>query len=165
MRPNYLLSVFVFCTIAGCGTHPSNTPEPVGEEVSIAANLPFNPFQWKVISSSINPQAGTMATLYGNDLAVRSARNGTQPAYPPGAVLSLVTWYQRPDSHWFGAKIPGRIKSVEFVAMEPASDEGPLRSYQEFTGSPLIMTRLAPAAALPDPRIDYILGQRASVMP
>lgn len=161
--PKYLLSVlFVLGTIDGCGNHAASTPEPVGEEVSVSANLPFNPFQWKIISSSINPQTGTMATLYGNDLAVQTARHGSQPAYPPGAVLAMVTWYQQEDNRWFGARIPGRMKSVEIVAME---QDGHSRSYQEFSGSPLIMTKLVPAPALPDPRIDYILALRASVMP
>jgi len=118
-------------------------------------SLPFDPFQWKVISSSIDVQGGTMATLYGNDLAVDSARCGSQSKYPPGAILALVTWFQQDDSHWFGARIPGPIKSVEFVTAS--------RSYQEFRGTPL--KRTMTSARLVDSRIDYILGQRASVMP
>ena len=42
-----------------------------------------------------------------------AARAGV--AYPAGAVLGLVTWRQREDPHWFGARIPGSVVSVEFV--------------------------------------------------
>jgi hypothetical protein len=49
----------------------------------------------RLITSWIDPSDGTMSTLYANGTAV--------------------TWKQRPDDHWFGAKIatvPGRVESV-----------------------------------------------------
>ena len=66
-----------------------------------------------------------MATLYGNEAAIQSAHSRT-PAlgtitYKPGSVLALVTWAQREDPHWFGARIPSTLFSVEFVEI-PSSD-------------------------------------------
>jgi len=119
-----------------------------------SAALPFDPFQWKVISSGVDARAGTMATLYGSDAAVDCARSGSR-MYTAGSVLALVTWSQRDDSNWFGARIPGQIRSVEFVTAE--------RSYQEFGGTPL--RRAATPDGSVESRISFILGQRASVMP
>ena len=66
-----------------------------------------------------------MSTLYGNDVAVRYARMNPQQDYPAGSVLSLVTWVQREDGHWFGAKIPGPVKSVEFVTVTAGPNNHP----------------------------------------
>ena len=129
-------------------------PPLAGESASIAQNLPFNPFQWEVVSSGVDPRDGTMATLCGNDVAARAARESSRPTYPAGSVLSLVTWNQRADDHWFGARVPGEIKSVEFVSVEKAS-----RSYQAFSGSPLRKV------AFPESRIDSIVDLRASTLP
>ena len=78
---------------------------------SIAQNLPFNPFQREVVSSRANQRDGTMATV--NDVAVRTARASSQPTSPSGSVLSLVTWNQRVDEHWFGREYSGRHFSIK----------------------------------------------------
>src|SRR5258708_7564010 len=81
-----------------------------------------------------NPKGdATMSTLYGNDVAVRYARTSAERMYPAGSVLSVVTWNQQEDPRWFGAKIPQKVGSVEFVAVT-----GPgAYSYQRYEGSPL----------------------------
>ena len=121
-----------------------------------ADGLPNNPFEYQVINASADSKDGTMSMLYGNYVAVRSARGSSHPNYPSGSVLSLVTWAQRDDDHWFGARVPGRVKSVEFVTVGP----GPA-SYQEFTGLPF--KRTAPNDG--DSRTNDILRQRALLMP
>ena len=67
----------------------------------------------------VAPATHITAVLYGNDAAIGSIRahRGTThgPAYATGAVLALVTWAQREDPHWFGARIPSEPQSVEFV--------------------------------------------------
>ena len=136
---------------------------PINKEASLVGDLPFSPLQWKVISSNISRQNGTMATLYGNDLAVRHARQDLQATYPKGSTLALVTWFQRADSHWFGARIPEVVKSVEIVSVDSDSLRPPSMSYQEFRGTPLRKAASGPSAA--ESRIAYILGQRASAMP
>jgi hypothetical protein len=43
----------------------------------------------------------------------------------------LVTWREREDPHWFGARIPGEMVSVEFVVV------GATTVCREFAGAPL----------------------------
>ncbi|MBN9384001.1 MAG: heme-binding domain-containing protein [Chitinophagaceae bacterium] len=89
----------------------------------------------KVITSRIDKSKGTMSTLYGNDIAVAAARKGI--AYPAHSVLTLVTWRQKEDEHWYGANIPASIQSVETVKY----------------------------GIDPEDRWKYMTGLRASVMP
>lgn len=83
----------------------------------LTANLPYNPLHWNVVIATVSRRAGTVYTVFGNDRAVAYARGGAEGNYPVGAVLSVVTWTQRPDPHWFGGMIPGAVKSVEFVSV------------------------------------------------
>ena len=81
---------------------------------ALPASLPYQPLAWSAITMYVDPRARTMATLYGNDAAMQTvqarraaAAGGTDgQAYQAGAVLALVTWLQRDDPHWFGARIP-----------------------------------------------------------
>jgi hypothetical protein len=104
--------------------------------------------EWKAITSVVDRGAGTTATLFGNDAAVAAARAGG--AYPAGAVLGLVTWREREDPHWFGARIPGRAVSVEFVVVGTGVD-------REFVGTP--WREVAGGAAA------EIVGMKAAVAP
>jgi hypothetical protein len=69
----------------------------------------------RVITSWIDPKSSTMSTLYGNDQAVDYARTNADQKYPDGALLTLVTWKQMADDHWFGARIatlPGVVQTL-----------------------------------------------------
>jgi hypothetical protein len=48
-----------------------------------------------------------------NNAAIDYARTSTGQNYPEGAILTLVTWKQRPDDHWFGANIATLPETVE----------------------------------------------------
>jgi hypothetical protein len=98
---------------------------------ALPANLPYRPLDWSEITMYVDPKSRTMATLYGNDAAIR--RRNTL-AYPEGAVLALVTWSQRDDPHWFGARIPDVPQSVEFVEVAAA---GRPAAYRRFAGAGL----------------------------
>ena len=115
--------------------------------------LPQNPLEWNAITTFADVPARTIGILYGNDTAVRAARSGAGN-YPAGSVLALVTWNEREDDRWFGARIPGAVKSVEFVTVGAGNE------YQKFEGSPLRQT----SAATADPAA-YLLSLRAAVMP
>lgn len=110
-----------------------------------------------VITSFIDTREGTMSTLYGNEVAVKSARAGQ--AYPAGAEVRLVTWSQKDDAHWYGARIPNAVHSVETLSYRSGtvpvyeSHEGPAR------------TKMTVSAAGMQGRIDYIASLKASVMP
>lgn len=145
---------------SGCGHRRPSDSDLFNQPAAIAASkLPFNPLSWKIITSSIDTQRHTMSALLGNDLAIRSARAG-HPGYPDGAVLSLVTWSQREDPHWFGGRIPDGVQTIEFV-MVGGKDAG--TSYQRYEGPHLQPAR--PDAQFASARRDAILAERAAVMP
>jgi hypothetical protein len=82
----------------------------------------------------------------------------TAPVYPAGAVLALVTWAQREDPHWFGARIPDRPLSVEFVL---PGGEQPV--YRRFSGAGLTADQVAADTALQ--RAHFAFGTRAGFTP
>jgi hypothetical protein len=161
MKAILLLAGLAILPLAGCTSKPAVLP--VNQQAALTGTLPYNPLQWKVITSWLNRRDSTMSTLYGNDIAVRSARTNDDHNYPAGAVLSLVTWGQRDDPHWFGAKIPAGVKSVEFLTV-PGSAIPPAYLYESYQGSPLRKVDL-PDSTIVSARIDYLISQRAAVMP
>jgi hypothetical protein len=158
-----LLSLFLLSLFSCSGAEPK-IPATINQIASLAGELPANPLRWKVITSAINHSDSTMSTLYGNDIAVSYARANSQHSYPSGSVLSLVTWTQREDNRWFGAKIPDRVKSVEFVFVDAAEDGHQSYSYRDYEGAPLTMVSEQKGSALND-RTAYLLAQRAAVLP
>ena len=69
--------------------------------------------------------------------AVKYARANSGHYYPAGSMLSLVTWEQQEDRRWFGGKIPGSPKSVEFVTVSMDAEHRRSYLYQKFQGKPL----------------------------
>jgi hypothetical protein len=125
---------------------------------ALPASLPYQPLGWGPITMYVDPKNRTTATLYGNDAAqqaVQTARSA--PAYPAGAVLALVTWAQRDDPHWFGARIPDQPVSVEFV--QPG---GRKPGYRRFSG-PAFSAEEAPANAVD--RTSFVLGLAPASLP
>jgi hypothetical protein len=116
-----------------------------------------HPLKGQVIASFVNTKAGTMSTLYGNELAVKSARSGL--AYPAGAVVSLVTWSQRDDPHWFGGRIPQVLQSVEQIRF----GAGGSPEYHTYGGPGLAKKEIA--AEQVAQRVQYITAKRAAVLP
>jgi hypothetical protein len=135
---------------------------------ALPATLPYQPLDWNAITMYVDPKAHVTATLYGNDSAMRGvqARSATPvgapmgPAYPAGAVLALVTWGQRDDPHWFGARIPAEPQSVEFVQVSAA---GQGSSYRRFAGTGLIEDH--PAASAAAQRTSFALGLAPARLP
>jgi len=127
------------CVMCGCllGSVGCKKKQPVAADLyndaaKIDARLPYPVMQWRALTTAVDRGAGTTSTLFGNDAAVTASRAGQ--AYPAGAVLGLVTWRQKDDPHWFGARIPDAPVGVEFV--EYASGLVPV--YRHFAGSPLM---------------------------
>jgi hypothetical protein len=131
---------------------------------ALPANLLYQPLRWSAITMYVDPKNRTTATLYGNDVAIQAVRasntTGTAPVYPAGSVIALVTWAQRDDSHWFGARIPDAPQSVEFVQVAAG---GPGSSYRRFVDSGLKEVRsTADAAAL---RMSFVLDLAPAQLP
>lgn len=124
MRLGACLLVLAMCGCSGKKVADSNLYDV---QAALPAGLPYPVLEWKAITTAVDRGAGTTSTLFGNDAAVAAARAGV--AYPAGAVLGLVTWRQRDDPHWFGARIPGRPISVEFVVVGSTGE-------RKFVGTP-----------------------------
>ena len=116
-----------------------------------------HPLAGRIITSFVSKKEGSMSTLYGNEIAVRSARIGQE--YTAGAVISLVTWSQREDPHWFGGRIPAAIRSVETLSF----GAGAVPVYKQYTGAPL--AEVEPEAGIVAKRIADLLTLKASVLP
>lgn len=130
---------------------------------ALPASLPHPPLDWNALTLYVDPKAHTMSVLFGNAKAVAAAKprggSAAAPAYPAGAVLALVTWVQREDPHWFGARIPDAPQSVEFVQV--AAPSQPV-SYRCFDG-PALAEDQAPAA-MPE-RLHLILSLPPATLP
>jgi hypothetical protein len=159
-------------------TQPITTAKLAGNEIvnnnaaNLPASMPYQPLGWSAITMYVDPRNRSMATLYGNDEAIRAVRARTDAdastsaggsgsaAYPAGAVLALVTWAQRDDPHWFGARIPDRPLSVEFVQVAAA---GQTSNYRRFAGTGLIEDNGAAGAAAQ--RTSFMLGLAPASLP
>jgi hypothetical protein len=155
-------------------TLPITGAKVVGDEVvnngaaGLPVSLPYQPLRWRVITMYVDPKTHTTAMLYGDDAAMKAVQvRGAAPAegldgtaYAAGAVLALITWVQRDDPHWFGARIPGFPQSVEFVQVAVAGHAG---KYQRFAGANLIEKDTAPDIAMG--RTNFMLSLAPARMP
>ncbi|MDW5267630.1 MULTISPECIES: cytochrome P460 family protein [Acidobacteriaceae] len=164
---SYLLSATLslsVLSILGCSNPYPPVVATLNKGAVLPTNLPSNPLQDRVITSWIDRKNSTMSTLFGNDIAVQYARTSQQQDYPSGSTLSLVTWMQQEDPRWFGARIPSKVKSVEYVIVKTSADHRTSYTYESYEGSPLRKT-LDQQSPTPIPQAVYLLSQRAAVMP
>ncbi len=157
------LGAILALTWIGCSRPRGVTPE-INQRAALSGNLPWSPLQWNVITMFADRRAATMSVLYGNDAAVRYARANSQQTYPAGSVIALVTWTQQDDARWFGGKIPGPVKSVEFVSVTREADNKTVYSYENYEDSPLRQTSIWNGNP-PEARAAYLLSLRAAVLP
>lgn len=136
-------------------THPNT-------DARLTGALPSQPLQDRILTSWIDHAHGTMSTLFGNDVAVNYARNHADSHYPATARLSLITWKQQEDARWFGGKIPSTPQAVEYVTV--GNSASARVSYERYEGSPLKLVERQENAP-PAGRAEYLLSQRAAVMP
>jgi len=134
---------------------------------ALPATLPYQPLQWRAITMYVDPKSRTTATLFGNDTAIRAVQprgadpiGASNPQYPADAVLALVTWAQRDDPHWFGARIPAVPQSVEFVEV---AGPGLPSNYRVFAGSGLSENH--PAASTVAGRTRFMLDLAPAQLP
>ncbi len=131
LKRRILFGVLCGCLLGsvGCKKKQPTAADLYNDAAKIDARLPYPVLKWRALTTAVDRSEGTTSTLFGNDAAVTASRAG-QP-YPVGAVLGLVTWRQKDDPHWFGARIPDAPVSVEFV------EYGQAPVYRYFAGSPL----------------------------
>ena len=160
----YLLFCIITLSQFGCSTNPCPVSASLNRNAELVGDLPVNPLRWRVITSTSDQSTATMATLFGNDPAVGYARLHSQTNYPAGSVICLVKWTQREDPRWFGAEIPDRVKSVEFVTVAAGPNGGPSYAYEDYQGVPLKKVPAREGGA-PTERTAYLLSLRAAVTP
>jgi hypothetical protein len=159
----HLLALPLVLILTGCSQPNARVITRFNREAEVSGELPYNPLQWEVIASTLNHKDHTLATVLGNDRAIAHARKNATHAYPAGSVLSVITWSQEEDPRWFGGKIPGDVRSIEFVEVQSAQDQKTYL-YTLYGGSPL--KKLASTdEKSPTGRAAYILGERAGVVP
>jgi hypothetical protein len=147
---------------AGCSHRAPTERDLFNVDAALPKGLPVRPLEWRVITSNVDREHHTMATLFGNDTAVTSARSATDAVtYPGGATLAVVTWAQRDDGHWFGARIPQRFVSMELVTVVVGAGGKASARYQRFGPD----GRLASTSDQDAMREETILAERASMMP
>ena len=112
--------------------HIENAEAVNNNAAALPTGLPFQTLAWQAITMFVDPNTRSIAALYGNASAIEAIRSRRASGYPAGAVLALVTWAERDDPHWFGARIPDRVASIEFVQISAAGEQ-PL--YRRFTAS------------------------------
>lgn len=155
----HTVGVFLCLLICSCNNN-GNITSNINTKASIPDSFEFSPAGLKVITTFISKKPGTMSTLYGNPLAVKSAGNFNK-ALAGGESFTLVTWKQQPDEHWFGANIPGDLQLVEVLTTN-LSDAHVMMNYQRYEGKKL---DLLSDTLYKRERIKLILDQRPSVMP
>jgi mono/diheme cytochrome c family protein len=151
-------------------TLPMTTAHVPGEEIvnnqaaALPASLPYQPLDWHAITMYVDPNSHTISALYGNDVAMQSvnahSNASEESAYMPGSVLALVSWAQRDDPHWFGARIPAVPKSGEFVQVAAA---GQMNHYRRFADENMAETHLV--AVETAKRMSFILNLAAARLP
>jgi len=125
--------------------------EVANNRAMLPANLPYQPLDWSPSTMYVDPTHQTTATLFANDAARSRSAVG---------VLALVTWSQREDPHWFGARIPDQPRSVEFVDIGKAEQA---KGYSRYAGLGLPSAPIEKGAA--QERVGFILSLRSVTLP
>ncbi|ADV81090.1 cytochrome P460 family protein [Terriglobus saanensis] len=162
MRVAQVLGLLLLGGLAGCEATNSRVTTTLNEDASKVNGVPGAAMHGRVITSWIDKPSSTMSTLYGNDVAVNYARKNSDAAYPAGSQLSLVTWKQTEDPRWFGGNIPAKVVSVEQVNVDATPEKK--YAYMRYDGESAKSVESV-AAATPNARAAFLLGQRAAVMP
>jgi hypothetical protein len=127
----------------GCSQPNARIQTRLNHDAELSGVLPYNPLNWEILSSTLNPAERTLSTLTGNAQAVAYARQHVSSNYPVGSILAMTTWRQQEDPRWFGGKIPESVRSVEFLEVQPAVDRGETYLYKIVESDLLLMSKTA----------------------
>ena len=158
-KSHFYAWIFFVVLICSCND-TTNLPDNINTKASFPDPGKFSTDGLKFITSFVNKKAGTMSTLYGNVLALQKTKD-LNAALVGGESFTLVTWKQQEDEHWFGAKIPGDLQSVEILKANSGGSQMMI-NYQRYEGKDLVLN---PDTSYNRERIKFMLVQRASVMP
>jgi len=118
-----VLTAALLLMLIGCSQPNARVTTRFNRDAEVSGELPYNPLQWEVISSTLNHNDDTLATVLGNDRAIAYARKNATHGYPAGSVLSVITWSQEEDPRMVRWKHTGQgaIRRVPRSAIRPGS--------------------------------------------
>ena len=159
----FLGAAFMFALL-GCSQPNARVQTRFNNDAELTGKLPYNPFSWQLISSTLNRNGHAVSAFVGNEQAVKYARTNAAGDYPAGSVICVITWSQQEDPRWFGGNIPQKLQSVEFLEVQSGPDNARNYLYSSYAGSPLVKSTFF-AQSSPSGRAAQLLSQRAAVMP
>ncbi|MGH1516958.1 hypothetical protein [Chryseobacterium sp. JK1] len=155
---NLMSCLMLSAFIVSCS--PKKEYEAVNENASLPEKFDFNAMNLKVVTSSINHKKQTMMTLYGNPSALNELKGNSGKDESKERILTLITWSQKGDPYWYGAKIPDHLLSVEVIKSEKPFAEKSEIQYQKYEGKDL-----KKVDAESTDRVHTILSMKPSIMP
>ena len=160
MKKLVFIAIPCLLFLTACDHHED--AKAVNENAALPKSLRFDTLGLQVMASFIDKRAGTQSILYANAPALSSSIGGDKK-YKAGERMALVTWKAAPDDHWLGARIPGRLLSVEMVKTV-AGTSGISIEYNRYlaNGEAALVSQSAPSTKQ---RIDFMLEQQPSVLP
>ncbi|WP_147322091.1 hypothetical protein [Mucilaginibacter conchicola] len=99
----FAMLLFVIAGSYGCANDTSN---------DVHKRIIYNAHGLRVITSFSDRKQQTISLLYGNALALQSAKTGI---HDKGEVFELVTFKQANNKYWYGSYINGAVQSIELV--------------------------------------------------
>lgn len=154
------LIVYLIMCVLVVSCNSKKEYEPVNQNASLPESFDFNAMNLKVVTSSINHKKQTMMTLYGTDSAIDDLKDTSGKVNGKERILALVTWSQKDDPYWYGAKIPNNLLSVELIKSRHPLSENSQIVYQKYEGK-----KLKKVSADGTDRIRTILSMKPSIMP
>ncbi len=150
-------------------TQPITAAAVEGSEVvnnraaSLPPGLPFRPFDWHPINVFADARTLTTSILFANDEAFKSSllqarTSGASLPYPAGAKVALITWTQREDPHWFGARMADCFVSAELLEVGSAGSAAVITKYEGSGGKAVPKTEMTG-------RTDFLLRLKSAPLP
>lgn len=155
MKISHCILLLLF-TVSACMPAPENINVPA----SLPEDFQFEKMGLKTIGATINPEAGTNGILYGNNNALTSLKNPAL-SIKGEKILTLVTWKQRDDPRWFGAKSPYDFLMIEVLKTNNSFNENQKITYELIKGKTFTTHHETDTGK----RIQLITAIRPAVMP
>lgn len=120
---------------------------------------------WHMVTLLKDTKSKEISVLYANDEAFKNVLSRGDH-YPAGAKLALVTWFEKPDIHWFGAMIPGEIATIDQITIQQANNGQLVPQYESYINSEQgLKPAVATDALLAKKNTNFILGLRRPYLP
>jgi hypothetical protein len=164
VKRNCIFGAAALLGLVGCSELNPRVATTLNQAAAPARDLPSNPLRGE--GDFVRHQHAGLNHVH----ALRQRRYRAVRAYELAAGLSRrlcalpCNVEAAGGRRWFGGRILGAPKSVEFVTVSVGDEHRPSYSYQNFEGAPFKQVS-AQEGPTPNERAAYILSQRAAVMP